>query len=285
LVREKILRLAQHKSCYLVFMVITTPRSAVFSLILVWGMVLLVFSQQESCADPESSPTPLPAATPASTPTQDIWIAVRTDGLPGSGTQDDPYNGNTPERFDTLLHSFYWTPNLGVHLMGRGPFRTDVGHLWQVRPGWVISGDGINTTIVQMVGNLAGIHYGVSCFASDPGSATDNVTMKDMTIDCNWAELAFTADEGLGARSVTDAVITQNSPLISSSSAAFTNVDYARTLTGAGIPVGTKILSFQDAHHATMSANAIISGNGVPVLIGGEKMAKTRANAPRGSNN
>ena len=70
------------------------------------------------------SPPPLPTATPASTPTQDIWIAVRTDELPGSGTQVDPYNGNTPERFDTLLHSFYNTPNLGIHLMGTGPFGT-----------------------------------------------------------------------------------------------------------------------------------------------------------------
>ena len=141
------------------------------------------------------------------------------------------------------------------------------------------------TTIVKMVGNMAGIHNGVSCFASDPGSATDNVTIRDLTVDCNWAELAFTADEGLGARSVTDAVITQNSPLISSSSAAFTDVDYASTLTGAGIPVGTKILSIQDAHHATMSANAIVSGNGVSVLIGGEKLAKTGAITLRGSNN
>ena len=89
------------------------------------GLLLLFLTAAPRCATAdEAEPPPLPTATPASTPTQEIWIAVRTDELPGSGTQVDPYNGNTPERFDTLLHSFYNTPNLGIHLMGTGPFRT-----------------------------------------------------------------------------------------------------------------------------------------------------------------
>jgi hypothetical protein len=228
---------------------------------------------------------PLPTATPASSPTQDIWIAVRTDGLPGSGTQADPFDGSTPEKLDTILHNYYWTFNLGVHLMGAGPFRTYANHIWHVRPGWVISGDGMDRTTIQMVGNVAGMRDDVDVFTSDSNVVTDNATIKDITVDCNWAELALTADEGLGARAVTDGVIILNSPVITSSTAVFTNEDYAKTLTGVGIPAGTIILSIQDAQHATMSANATTTGAGVSVLIGGEKNIKTGAIILWGSNN
>ncbi len=108
---------------------------------------------------------PLPTATPASPPTQDIWIAVRTDGLPGSGTRADPFDGSTPEKLDTILLGFYWTYNLGVHLMGTGPFRTNANHTWHVRPGWVVSGDGMDVTTIQMVGNVAGMPVAVSVLA------------------------------------------------------------------------------------------------------------------------
>src|ERR1041384_7891125 len=55
--------------------------------------------------------------------TQDVWIAVRTDGQPGTGTQDDPYDGSTPEKFDALMQGFAATQNLGIHLTGTGPSR------------------------------------------------------------------------------------------------------------------------------------------------------------------
>lgn len=129
--------------------------------------------------------------------TQDVWIAMRTDGQPGTGTQDDPYDGSTPEKFDALMQGFATIQNLGIHLTGTGPFLTYATHSWFVRAGWVISGDGMDTTTVKMVGNVAGIR-GLSCITSDPNVATDSVTIKDMTIDCNWAELSLTADIGSG---------------------------------------------------------------------------------------
>jgi len=62
-------------------------------------------------------------------------------------------------------------------------------------------------------------------------------------------------------------------------------MDYAKTFTGAGIPAGTKILSIQDAQHATMSANATMTRTGDAVTIGGEKNIKTGAIILWGSNN
>jgi hypothetical protein len=144
------------------------------------------------------SPAPSPTASPRPTPTQNIWIAKRTDGLPGSGTQADPFNGSTPAKFDALMFSYYWTYNLGVHLVGPGPFRTYATHQWAVRPGWVLSGDGMYSTTLQMVGSVAGIHYTVNCISSSPNISSDYITIQDLTVDCNWAELSQTADTGAG---------------------------------------------------------------------------------------
>jgi hypothetical protein len=95
------------------------------------------------------------------------------------------------------MNSFRYTPNLAIHLVGSGPFRTYATHTWFVRSGWVLSGDGIDSTTIQMVGNVAGMG-GVTAFSSDSNVATDNVTIRDLTIDCNWAELSTTADTGAG---------------------------------------------------------------------------------------
>jgi hypothetical protein len=94
------------------------------------------------------------------------------------------------------MFSFRDTPNLGVHLIGAGPFKTDVRHNWFVRSGWTVSGDGMDVTKVQLTGNVAGIHYQLNCFSSDPNIATDNVTITNLTCDANWAELSTTADTG-----------------------------------------------------------------------------------------
>ena len=96
------------------------------------------------------------------------------------------------------MDSFSARFKVGIHLVGAGPFRTYANHDWKIRPGWTISGDGMDKTVVKMVGNVGGIHYGISCFMSDSNFATDNVTIRDMTIDCNWAELLPTADTGKG---------------------------------------------------------------------------------------
>jgi hypothetical protein len=127
---------------------------------------------------------------------------MRKDGLPGSGTQADPYNGSTAARFDALMKSFQSTPNLGIHL-GAGTFQTaaygvngDI-HPWLVQSGWAIQGSGMDQTIIQMVGSIAGITHELSCFGSNSNYSTDNVVISNLTIDCNWPALATTAVTGL----------------------------------------------------------------------------------------
>ena len=83
---------------------------------------------------PTPFPTATPSVTPRPTPAQHVWISTRADGHPGTGTEADPYDGSTPEKFDALMEALQWTPNLGIHLKGAGPFRTYFNHTWNVRP-------------------------------------------------------------------------------------------------------------------------------------------------------
>ena len=59
-------------------------------------------------------------------------------------------------------------------------FSTKVALIPSVRPGWQISGDGMYSTTIQVVGNVAGRHS-VEVFRSEPSIATDNVTIRDLT--------------------------------------------------------------------------------------------------------
>jgi hypothetical protein len=144
---------------------------------------------------PSPTPTPTPTPTPRPTPTREVWIAVRTDGVAGSGTQLDPFDGSTMSKFDALMSSI--APNTGINL-GPGTFRTSVTKPWSIRSGWVIAGAGLYDTTVQLGGNVSGMHYGIGCLTSDPNLATDNVVIRDLTCDGNWAELSVTADTGAG---------------------------------------------------------------------------------------
>ncbi|MFZ3375483.1 MAG: right-handed parallel beta-helix repeat-containing protein [Chthoniobacterales bacterium] len=147
---------------------------------------------------PSPTPTPTPTPTPQPTPTQEVWIAVRTDGVAGSGTESDPYDGSTMDKFDAIMGDNSKTaPYTTIHL-GPGTFRTSVTKPWWVRSVWVIAGAGMYDTTVQLAGNVSGMHYGISCLTSNPNVATDNVVVRDLTCDANWAEISTTADTGNG---------------------------------------------------------------------------------------
>ena len=56
-----------------------------------------------------------------------IWVAARTDGIAGSGTLNDPYDGGDPDVFDDLMRTFAseTTATQGVRVnLGPGTFQT-----------------------------------------------------------------------------------------------------------------------------------------------------------------
>ncbi len=146
---------------------------------------------------PTPTPTPNPTAAPSPISAQEIWIAVRTDNVDGTGTQIDPYDGSTMDKFDVIMADRSKTPPYTTIHLGPGTFRTAASdhNKWQVKSGWVVEGAGMYSTTVQMGGSVAGIHYDLEAFKSDCCSSADNVIIRDLTVDCNWAELQATATD------------------------------------------------------------------------------------------
>src|SRR5439155_19970273 len=143
-------------------------------------------------------------ASAAQTPAfpHEVWIAVRSDGHAGRGTNADPYDGSTAAKFDARLASF--GPNTQIHL-GAGTFQTAWNHTWVVKDRWTVVGVGMYSTTVQIVGSLTGHPgTGAAAFVTPYNSGADGAVLKDFTIDCNWSGLANSADTGAKVRTFTN---------------------------------------------------------------------------------
>lgn len=141
----------------------------------------------------------------------DIWIAYRIDGCGGSGTQADPFDGSTQERFDSVMASLSDATPVRVHLGpsprigGLRPFVTAgfwisadgavTGSTWQPRPGMVIVGAGREATYLKLApGAATGYHY--YAIGAPTISPVDFFEVADLTID---ASLPTTGSVACGA--------------------------------------------------------------------------------------
>jgi hypothetical protein len=94
-----------------------------------------------------------------------VWVAARSDGIKGSGTLGDPYDGSTAARFDELMRLFATqvTATVGVRInLGPGVFQTNgyydgiaSGTGWQASARMKIVGSGIDVTTLQLVNATA----------------------------------------------------------------------------------------------------------------------------------
>jgi hypothetical protein len=95
---------------------------------------------------------------------KEIWIAVRTDGQPGTGLASDPFDGSTEEKFDGLLIGLNraGVTNITIHL-GPGTFQTlgatewrnpadwrDGCTGWCLSEGWKLLGAGMGNTTIKL---------------------------------------------------------------------------------------------------------------------------------------
>jgi len=142
-----------------------------------------------------------------------VWIAYRTDGVKGSGTQNDPYDGSTATRFDSLMSGF--APNTTVHLgptTTSNPFQTtgfwinndgSTGSGWEPKAGMKIIGSGIDVTTLKLVNASGGALY--FAIGHTFTTSVDYFEASDLTIDCNLtaqgASLAAGAVRVLGNHS------------------------------------------------------------------------------------
>ncbi|HWX15697.1 MAG TPA: hypothetical protein VNY07_03840 [Chthoniobacterales bacterium] len=197
--------------------------------------------------------------------TREVWIAVRTDGQAGSGTESDPYDGSTMDKFDAIMGDNSKTPPYTTIHLGPGTFRTAITKgTWAVKSGWVLEGAGMDNTTVQMGGNASGIHGGVSCLASDPNTTTDDVIVRDLTCDANWTEISTTADTGAGGeKNIKIGAIT-----ISGSN---TLIERVRSINNYG-----SLANLQEEFAITLTASR--NGNGT-----GNVIQSCRAELPQGN--
>lgn len=133
-------------------------------------------------------------------PPNEVWITATGGNGPGAGTAADPFDGSSAQKFDALFQWFQGSPNLTIHL-GPGTFESNVtaNILWKVATGWVVEGAGMYETTCKMVGNLKGRHWDHEFFKSPFERPTDRVTIRNLTVDCNWPGLSATADMGTKA--------------------------------------------------------------------------------------
>ncbi len=118
-----------------------------------------------------------------------VWIAKRTDGIKGSGTASDPYDGSTAARLDAVLASL--PVNTHVHL-GAGSFDTNgyaygVSGGWQIKAGMKIEGSGIGVTTLKLANHTTGDYYFAISHDISAGAKVDFCEVSDLTIDCNLA--------------------------------------------------------------------------------------------------
>ena len=119
-----------------------------------------------------------------------VWISIRTDGDPGSGTQDDPFDGSTQAKFDALMRSFS-SGNIRINLL-TGTYSTfgvwdnsGTTNGFLTKPGWKIYGSGMGQTIVKLTGQTSvGTTFNHAVFAAN-GADCSGLEIHDLTIDCN----------------------------------------------------------------------------------------------------
>lgn len=122
-----------------------------------------------------------------------IYIAVRTDGLAGTGSQTDPYDGSTEVKFDALMKSF--PENTQIHL-GAGTYSTLGWNAFGVRAGWNLQGAGMGVTTLKLM-----------CSATEPsyrkyyhlcGFGCDGAQISNLTCDGNYQGQAWPANDSVG---------------------------------------------------------------------------------------
>jgi len=122
-----------------------------------------------------------------------VWIAVRTDGIKGSGTASDPYDGSTQARFDERMNLFASQLNINIHL-GPGEFQTNgyadgVSGGWQARPGMKIIGSGIDVTKLTLINVAPGSAKHYFAIGHSLATVADTFEVSDLTTDIFLAKL------------------------------------------------------------------------------------------------
>jgi hypothetical protein len=132
---------------------------------------------------------------------KDIYIAIRTDGKPGSGMPGDPFDASTAIKFDTIIDGLRMAGGANHVVLGKGVFETR-GSNGQTNAGIVypdnatIMGAGIDRTVIRqsvepVAWNVPGAGSKWTVIANST-KGSGGVTLKDLTVDANWQGIPHT---------------------------------------------------------------------------------------------
>lgn len=119
----------------------------------------------------------------------EVWIKLRGDGLPGTGSQANPFNGDGPLWLDKLLRGL--PENTVIHF-GPGEYLTrgyhageaDPSKIWQPKRGWKIIGAGIDSVVLRLV-DASIPTTGYSVIGSEYNQNADDLEIIGMTLDAD----------------------------------------------------------------------------------------------------
>jgi len=126
----------------------------------------------------------------------EVWLAPRTDGVPGTGAPGDPFDASDQKKFDTLLSGYYVAgkANITFHL-APGIYRTygECGG-WKCLSNWKFHGAGRDSTVIQMAAyTYSGTNgYGGNTVFAGAEAFETGLEVTDLTIDCCWLNMGST---------------------------------------------------------------------------------------------
>lgn len=131
---------------------------------------------------------------------KDIYIAVRTDGLSGTGTAEDPFDASTtstdPSKYDNLLIGWQTAGLTNIRVMhGPGDFytlgttRSATAAYCVIGEGWIMQGCGPRATRVILAPAVNPASLQVRPFATDETADCNGVEIRDMCVDGNYQNI------------------------------------------------------------------------------------------------
>jgi hypothetical protein len=113
-----------------------------------------------------------------------IYLAIRTDGIAGTGTASNPFDASTPDKYDQLLATYSQST---VFNYAPGTYQTR-GWRFRTRKSAGTNckhhGSGVDQTVIQLVGANDLTQDGI-IFASDYDATADGFELHNLTLDCN----------------------------------------------------------------------------------------------------
>jgi hypothetical protein len=180
-----------------------------------------------------------------------VYIAIRADEVAGSGTKSDPFNGSSASKLFAVLTAL--PVNTHLHFAA-GTYQIDVvdADKGVIKSGWQIHGAGKSLTTIRLTGSLA-VGTFIWVLRSPGGVFTSNVRVTDLTVDCNWPNLANTAPTGKTVRTFQGSTTKGSSTI---TGADFTLPDVGQVIDGPGIPANSWIGRIANSFTAVLSSAA-----------------------------